>query len=326
MTSTSPRPQPASVRRRPSRGGIIALVVVIGALTWAWQIDLVRQNAQLFWLAVTGQQWKLRGTIHEFQVWSPALKQSRTVYVYTPADYESPSKKSARFPVLYMLHGAPGLPTDWLRYGRAPEVVERLHLQGKVPEMLVVCPDGQGIGALGDSEYVDAPSQPPGTVGADVGSFIWHDLPAWVDNHYRTRTNPAGRILAGASTGGYGAVNLALRHPNVFGGGISCSGYFTATPYGWARPVWGHHSTQAQLDADSPSVYVHGPSPRWQHTYIFIGDGLEERPPYPQQAAAFVGTLKAADIDYVYKRAPGKHSWDLWRGLLRDALTRYYKR
>lgn len=319
-------------RRSAKRAWIIGFVILAAALTGAWQVDLVRQNAQLLWLAVTGRAWKLRGHVDQYDVWSPVLKQSRTVYVYTPPGYNQSANRAERYPVLYLLHGSPGLPTDWLRYGRAPEEVERLALAHKAPPMIVVCPDGRGIGSLGDSEYLNAPSKvgpapsPDDPPGVDVATFIWHELPAWVDTHFRTKAYPSMRLLGGVSTGGYGAVNLALRHPDVFGAGLSYSGYFTADQYGWARPVWGRNPSRDRLDLESPTVYVNGPKAEWHDLYIYVGDGLDERPPYPQQSALFVTKLQAAHITFVHQRMPGKHSWDLWRGLLRDSLTRYFAR
>jgi enterochelin esterase-like enzyme len=302
----------------------IATAIAVAAIIGLWQIDIVRQNAQIFWLEVTGRAWKLRGQVTQYAVWSPALREARSVYVYTPPGYAH----GKDYPVLYLLHGSPGMPSDWLRYGRAPEEVERLAAARKVPPMIIVCPDGQGIGTLGDSEYIDAPSKSTGhgadPDGIDVGTFIWRDLPQWVDTHFRTDRRPQARILAGVSTGGYGAVNLALQHPDVFGAGLSFSGYFTASPFGWARPVWGRNPDKARLDAESPTVYVSGPRPAWKNLFIYVGDGLNERAPYPQQSALFVTKLAAAHIDYVHHRAPGKHSWDLWRSLLRDSLTDHF--
>jgi enterochelin esterase-like enzyme len=59
---------------------------------------------------------------------------------------------------------------------------------------------------------------------------------------------------------------------------------------------------------------------------VYVGDGFDERPPYPQQSALFVTKLRSAQIPFDHERAPGKHSWDLWRNLLADSLTQYFKR
>lgn len=280
------------------------------------QVDLVRQNAQIFWESATGRGWKLRGALHTVTVWSPALRQNRRVVVYLPAGYAADA--TARYPVLYLLHGAPGVLDDWLRYGRAPETVEKLCESGKARKMILVFPDGRGVGYLGDSEYVDAPGRH--SRGA-VGTFIWRDLPAWIDSHYRTVASREGRILAGVSTGGYGAVNLGLQHPQIFGALFSFSGYFEAEDSGWARPVWGYHPSARALEQQSPLDYLsRNDNPEWSHTYIYIGNGTDERPPYPEQSRAFALLLQNKHVSYRRQTLPGKHSWDLWRVALTDAL------
>ncbi|MGO8671859.1 MAG: alpha/beta hydrolase [Capsulimonadaceae bacterium] len=310
----------------PRRRGPLLAAIAILACTALWQVDLVRQNARILWDTVTGQVWKVRGHIEARDVVSSAVHQTRTVYVYTPPGYDIPVNLTRRYRVLYLLHGAPGLPSDWIRYGEAPAVVERLTVSRQATPMIIVCPDGRGIGALGDSEYIDAPGQPAARRGVRVASFILHDLVPWVDSHYRTQANPAGRILAGDSTGGYGAVNLTLQHPDLFGAAFSFSGYFTAEQYGWARPVWGHHPPAALLARESPEEYVDAPRPAWSRLYIYVGEGLDEHPPYPRESAAFSERLTLAHIAFTHQRMRGKHSWDLWRDLLRDAIVDYERR
>ncbi len=56
----------------------------------------------------------------------------------------------------------------------------------------------------------------------------------------------------GPLDGGYGAVNIALRHPSLFSVVESWSGYFTQTPTG---PFAG--ATAAALRANSPAAYLH---------------------------------------------------------------------
>jgi S-formylglutathione hydrolase FrmB len=51
----------------------------------------------------------------------------------------------------------------------------------------------------------------------DFEKFIWHDVVAYIDAHYRTIPNRASRGLAGHSMGGYGASRIGMKHPEVFG-------------------------------------------------------------------------------------------------------------
>ena len=53
--------------------------------------------------------------------------------------------------------------------------------------------------------------------------FIVRDLVAFVDGRYRTLRRPASRAIAGHSMGGYAAIKLAMKHPDVFGSVYSLS-------------------------------------------------------------------------------------------------------
>lgn len=311
-----------SQRRKLNRlsKSIITIGVILAILTGLWQIDVVRQNVKLEWSVITGKAWKLQGRLSYPVINSSALGDSRRVIVYTPSGYNSILNANKRYPVMYMLHGAPGYPDDWVRYGRAPAEIEQMVIKSKCPEMIIVCPDISGIGTLGDSECIDAPGR-PNAKNADVGTFIWRDVVAWTDSHYRTVHNANSRILAGVSTGGYGAVNMTLQHPDVFGSAFAFSGYYVATPYGWARPVWGKNPSPDRLLSESPLQYISDNKPEWKHLFIYIGEGMDEHPPYPQQSAAFADLLQKYGIPHVHKRMHGKHSWDLWRSLLKDAVN-----
>src|SRR5205085_1883013 len=61
--------------------------------------------------------------------------------------------------------------------------------------------------------------------------------------------SPSGRVIAGLSAGGYGAFDIALHHPNVFGAVESWSGYFTPLHDGPFK-----HADDATLAANDPSL------------------------------------------------------------------------
>ena len=50
----------------------------------------------------------------------------------------------------------------------------------------------------------------------DWESYIAEDLVAYVDSHYRTLANRAGRGLGGHSMGGYGTIRIGMKRPDVF--------------------------------------------------------------------------------------------------------------
>ena len=110
--------------------------------------------------------------------------------------------------------------------------------------MLIVMPETTDSSVVGDTEWANT------SRGRFASGVI--DLVRSVDSTWPTVRNRAGRAIAGLSMGGYGAVNIALRHLSLFSVVESWSGYFTQTPTG---PFAG--ATPAQLWANSPAAYVH---------------------------------------------------------------------
>jgi enterochelin esterase-like enzyme len=125
------------------------------------------------------------------------------VAVQIPASYIADPIR--RYPVVYFLAGYDESPTV------APIAVEldRLVAAGQSPEMILVGVSGDN--ALGGSFYVDSP------VSGRWASAIVDDVVTAIDQRYRTLPAPESRGIAGFSMGGYGALALAMDHPDVFG-------------------------------------------------------------------------------------------------------------
>jgi enterochelin esterase-like enzyme len=79
--------------------------------------------------------------------------------------------------------------------------------------------------------------------------YVVHDVVPWIDSHLAT--DPTGRSIAGLSAGGYGAVDIGLRHPDLFDTMESWGGYFQ--PF---RDGPFTHATKAMLDAHDPRLLV----------------------------------------------------------------------
>lgn len=313
-------------RRR--RGIIVVCLALLAAFWGLWQIDLVRQNAEIAYLSFTGNRWELRGSQRNISILSTTLNETRQAVLYLPPGYEAPENRARRYPVLYLLHGFPnpGGYESWVRYGRAPQEVDRLIVEKRYPPLIVVCPDGQGsVGRFGDSEYLDPVT--PGN-GSRIATFITHDLVSFVDNHYRTIARPEARILGGASTGGYGAANLGLQHPDVWRNILIFSGYFEADPRHFGAPLWGESPSSAALRAQSPLMLVQETpgKRRWQGVFVFLGEGSGEPAREREDAALFAAALRRAGATVVHQVPPGSHSWDVWRELLRSGLLACEKR
>jgi endo-1,4-beta-xylanase len=123
--------------------------------------------------------------------------------IYLPPDYEGHT--DTRYPVLYELHASGGTPARGAnvlpRYDRAIRA-------GKIPPMIVVCPNGlRGATMYSDTKDGRYP----------VESVIIKDLIPHIDATYRTIATRAGRALDGFSMGGFGAAHFGFKYPELFG-------------------------------------------------------------------------------------------------------------
>lgn len=129
------------------------------------------------------------------------------VSIYLPEAYNKEPER--RFPVLYFLHGY----SDTTPRHKATEDLRRAMdhaiANGSAQPFIIVLPNG--INKYFGSFYANS-----STVG-NWDDYITRDLVAYVDGHFRTEADPAHRAISGHSMGGYGALTLAFRHPDVFG-------------------------------------------------------------------------------------------------------------
>lgn len=153
---------------------------------------------------VTVEHIKIHGQSLEGNLEGDAV--DRDVIVFLPPSYQK--DKHRRYPVLYALHGYSIGAEQWTHEIHVPQTIEGAFAQG-ANEMIVVLPDSKTI--YNGSMY--SSSQTTG----DFENFIAHDVPAYIDAHYRTIPERTSRGLVGHSMGGYGASRIGMKHPDVFG-------------------------------------------------------------------------------------------------------------
>jgi S-formylglutathione hydrolase len=123
-------------------------------------------------------------------------------YIVTPAGYDT---SGLSYPVVYVLAGFTD-PAIGMAY--ALSAVSAPTDASTVLPIVVVA---SGVNALGGGFYVNS------SVSGNWEDAIVKDLVGYVDGHYRTLATPASRGIAGASMGGFGAIHLAMAHPELFG-------------------------------------------------------------------------------------------------------------
>jgi S-formylglutathione hydrolase FrmB len=136
----------------------------------------------------------------------------RKVWVYRPGVTDSPS-----LPVVYFLHGLPGSYHDIASIG-GKAMLDRLITSGTIRPFVLAAPDGNSTRAA-DPEWADSADG-----GQQIEKFVIGPLRAVVEgDNPRDR---AHRSIVGFSMGGYGAMNIGLHHPDVYGAIASIAGYF----------------------------------------------------------------------------------------------------
>jgi enterochelin esterase-like enzyme len=153
---------------------------------------------------VTVEHIKIHGTALEGNLEGDAV--DRDVIVFLPPSYEK--DKARHYPVVYALHGYSIGAEQWTHEIHVPQTIEGAFAEG-AKEMIVVLPDSKTI-------YNGSMYSSSATTG-DFEKFIYHDVVAYIDAHYRTIPNRESRGLAGHSMGGYGASRIGMKHPEVFG-------------------------------------------------------------------------------------------------------------
>src|ERR1700722_1633209 len=122
---------------------------------------------------VTVKHIKIHGTALEGNLEGDAV--DRDVIVFLPPSYQKEQKR--RYPVVYALHGFFIGADQWSHEIHVPQTIEGAFAQGSL-EMIVVLPDSKTI--YNGSMY--SSSQTTG----DFEKFIYHDVVAYIDAHYRT--------------------------------------------------------------------------------------------------------------------------------------------
>ena len=134
----------------------------------------------------------------------------REVLVYLPPSYAS--RANARYPVVYLLHGATSTAREWIDGSYEGfdlrVAMDSLIAAGATEYMVVMLDADNQAGAV---LYVDSPAS------GRWETLLTGELLGFIDARYRTRADADHRGLVGFSLGGLAALHLAPRHPDLFG-------------------------------------------------------------------------------------------------------------
>ncbi len=249
----------------------------------------------------TWQQGIAHGMVTTLNYWSKSTQSLRRAHVYTPPGYMA---GSARYPVLYLVHGAGGSDDSWTSEGRADRILDNLIAAGKVKPMIVVMPAGH------------TPDYPGKDLWSDhsFGNDLTRDLIPLVDTSFRTIATADARAMAGLSMGGYLTLNEGLVRPDtfhwigVFSMGLGIGMTPQVDEVQLQRYVAAHDGDLRRAARDMHLVYY--AIGRDDFIYPHIGPTRD--------------LLDRYHIAYTFHESGGGHTWDNWRAYLVDFAPRLF--
>jgi S-formylglutathione hydrolase FrmB len=179
--------------------GVIAMSIGLNQLLEA-QFNMERRRTDLGPLAFAG------GSKVEFRSFeSQTIGGPERYSIFLPPSFSrDPSRK---FPVIYFLHGLNNDETSWTvdRYGNIPNALDQMIASGKLPELIMVHP-------YGDSSfycnYIDGSKR--------YEDLIAQEFISYMEANYRAAKGRENRAIAGTSMGGYGALKIAMKYPDLY--------------------------------------------------------------------------------------------------------------
>ena len=244
------------------------------------------------------------------QVWyqSSTLDMQRRMHVYTPPGYDS---GTARYPVLYLLHGGGDEDSGWSTIGRAGFILDNLLAAQEAKPMLIVMPNGSL------PRRTVAPGTPPAELAARRAesqnlftSELINDVVPLVEKNFRVEPDSASRALAGLSMGGGQTLRVVVTHPDAFAHvAIWSAGLFRQNADSFASQNAAFLNT---ADAVNDKIKLFS---------ISVGD----RDFALEGSKSLSEVLKKHGINHDLHISGGGHTWINWRQYLHDYLPRLFQ-
>lgn len=240
--------------------------------------------------------------LQDVTFYSESLQRQMPYRVILPSGLNS----NAKLPSVYLLHGGGGEYRDWSNYSDVAKFAER--------GLVLVMPEG------GSSYYVNAAERPRDR----YEDYLTRDLISDVERKFPVATERSNRAIVGISMGGFGAITLALKHPDLFffAGGLSSALDVPSRPFSIKRigqyrqhsRIFGPWGSDSRAKND-PFVLAATADPD-QIPYMFLACGEQEG--LLPANRRFAAILKRRGFQYEFHEGPGGHDWSQWNRRLQD--------
>ncbi|GAB3900879.1 alpha/beta hydrolase [Spirosoma agri] len=252
--------------------------------------------------------------VDSLDVPSAIMKKNLRAVVVLPDAYASSARNKTTYPVLYLLHGGYGHFNDWITKTPDKTLIHRLTDQYN---LIIVMPEGDVF-----SYYLDSPV----VKDSQFETYLTKEVIDKIDNSYRTIRTPKGRAITGLSMGGYGALYLATRHPDLYCAAGSMSGALNLDMNTWKLPPDAFKNIRAEFEkilgsfSQSPdgwaaySVVNMADKMKTNGLKLVIDCGVDDFLIEPNRELH--RRLVFNQTPHDYSERPGGHSWEFWQNAL----------
>ncbi len=235
----------------------------------------------------------------------------RPAFVWVPPVWFA--RNHTQLPVVELLHGTPGDPSDWTRaiYADATSLAFAEQHKGMAP--ILVMPDINGS-FNGDTECVNS------TMFGDVETYLTKTVPQFMQKNFNASTAQGSLAVAGLSEGGLCSVTLALNNSKELPIFADYSGDESPT----YQYVSKQQTIQTLFGGSEANYYAHNPpylltQRRYPGMAGWFEAGAQDSQSL-QAAHALQGLASNAGIDTCIATPPGQHNFDFWKQAFSDSL------
>ncbi|MER8183124.1 alpha/beta hydrolase-fold protein [Kitasatospora sp. NPDC094015] len=257
-----------------------------------------------------GRDPALVGKLERIRIPGAATGLSTDGYVYLPPQYFQPGYEDKKFPAVIAITGFPGDAKNLVSKLNYPATELQQLREGKMkPTVLVLMRPSPAMPR--DTECEDVPG------GPRAETYFAEDVPAAVRGSYRVTAAPGGLGLVGNSTGGYCALKLAMKHPDVYSAAVSLSGYYRAAEDPTTGDLFGGQQ-QRRNEADLSWRLANLPHPG---VALLVGGSREGDGDYFASTEQFIAAAKGGPTKVSsITLETGGHNFNTWNRMLPASL------
>lgn len=232
------------------------------------------------------------GDIRVKRYFSRVTNSWRQCYVYTPPAYDS--TVTAKYPVLYLLHGGGEDERGWAQQGKTGFILDNLIAANKAKPMIIVMMDGNfsggGLAGFGEQSLKTFENE------------LKQSVIPFIENSFRVETGANHRALAGLSMGGLQTLYAGIKNTDMFSHlGVFSSGW-------WANQPALSDPQYAFMKANTTSINSNLKT-------LWVAMGGKEDIAY-NNCKIMLAKFDEMGVKYTYSEYPGGHTWPVWRNNL----------